>query len=159
MMNRRALTKILLVGALFGTVSCSELAGTGELVTIPQVSFTCSAGNCGGAGTENLFRVIYSTFGCNNAGTESFNAKRIKTGYLSCTGASCSGSTSGAWVDDQGADTTLIPADSYTICIVVFRDSTFQGGATSDDAYAEENVVVNSSSPPFSITSFTNGVP
>ena len=158
-MNRRALTYIILVGALFSSAACSETVGSGELVSIPQVSFTCAAGNCGGSGSQNLFRVIYSTFGCSNAGTESFNAKRTKTGYLSCTGASCSGSTSGAWVDGSGADTTLIPADSYTICIVVFRDSTFQGGATSNDAYAEQNVVVNDSSPAFNITAFSNGIP
>lgn len=159
MMKQRALTYILLVGALFGLARCSEIAGSGELVDIPSVSFTCSAGNCGGPGTRNLFRVIYSTFGCDNAGDESFNARRTKTGFLNCNGTSCSGTASGAWKDSNFADTTLIPADSYTICIVVFRDSGFETGATSDDAYAEENVVVSSSSPPFNISTFSNGVP
>lgn len=158
-MKQRALAYILMVGALFGSAACSEVAGTGELVSIPQVSFTCNAGNCGGSGTQNLFRVIYSTFNCQGAGTESFYAKRTFTGYLTCNGASCSGSTFGSWKDENFADTTLIPADNYTICIVVFRDSTFQGGATSDDAYAEQAVVVNSSSPPFNVGGFTNGAP
>ena len=134
-MKLRALTYILIVGALFGSAGCSELAGSGELVPIPDVSFTCgqgSAPNCGGGGTQNLFRVIYSTFNCQDAGTESFYAKRTRTGVLLCDGNQCTGTATGAWKDENFADTTLIPADNYTICVVIFRDSTFAGGATAE---------------------------
>lgn len=161
-MKIRALTYILLVGAIFGSAGCSELAGSGELVSIPAVSFNCSSGtasNCGGAGTTNLYRVIYSTFGCNGAGSQSFYAKRTFTGFLSCNGTSCSGTASGSWLDENSAVTTLIPADNYTVCVVVFRQGTFQGGATANDANGEQSVAVGSSSPPFNITSFSNGAP
>ncbi len=162
MMNRRALTYILLVGALFGSAACSELEGSGELVSIPAVTFTCSSGtasNCGGAGSTNLFRIIYSTFDCNGAGDQSFNAKRTSTGFLSCNGASCSGSSS-TWLDERGsAVTSLIPADNYTICVVVFRQGDFNTGANANDANGEQAIVVDSSSPPFNILNFSNGSP
>lgn len=158
-MKIRALTYILLVGALFGSAGCSELAGSGELVSIPTVSFTCSAPNCTGPDANDEFRVIYSTFNCAGAGQTSFYAKRSSSSLsLNCSGASCSG-TANDWVDENGVPTTLIPADNYTICVVVFRQGSIVGGATAQDAYAEEAVVVNSSSPPFNITSFSNGAP
>lgn len=161
MVKQRALTYLILVGALFGLTNCSEVVGSGELVSIPSVSFTCSSGtasNCGGAGTTNQFRVIYSTFDCTGAGDQSFYAKRSSTGYLTCNGTSCSGSTSG-WIDEQGASTSLIPADNYTICVVAFRQGSITAGANAQDANGELAVVVTSSSPSFNITNFSNGAP
>lgn len=162
MIKQRALTYILLLSALFGLTNCSEVEGSGELVPIPDVTFTCSNGtasNCGGAGSTNLFRIIYSTFDCNGAGSQSFNAKRTSTGFLSCNGASCSGSSS-TWLDERGsAVTSLIPADNYTVCVVVFRQGDFSTGANASDANGELAVVVNSSSPSFNLLTFSNGAP
>lgn len=136
-MIKRALAFTILASALFGLSSCSEVEGSGELVSIPSVSFTCNSANCLSPGPNRQYRIIYSQFDCTGAGQVSFYAKRSSSGVnLFCNGAGCSASASG-WVDENGLSTTEIPAGNYDVCVVVFTHGTLVSGPTSQDAWGE----------------------
>lgn len=140
-------------GALLLSVSgCSEVAGSGELVSIPNVTFTCNSANCTGVGAPNSeYRVVYAEFGCTGAGDQNFYAKAVSTSLsLNCNGASCSGSAS-SWIDEHGLTTTQIPANSYYVCVVVFRQGSITTGPTAGDAYSYQG--------PFSVDANTGTIP
>lgn len=160
---RALATTILSSGALLVSAGCSELAGSGELVEIPSVSFACNEPNCTGAGGNNQFRVVYSSFDCSGTGSNgSFYTKALSNNFtLSCNGAQCTG-TASSWSDENGFGITQIPAETYTVCVVIFRSGSITTGANAQDAWGElPGVSVTSSTAPVFVgpAFFTNGAP
>lgn len=137
------------VVVIFMATACQP-AGTGQPVTLPVMTLTCTTGHCATANGSYHFVVYLTSAGCSNP---EFAARLSLAGQVTCSSGSCSGMAS-SWVNGSGKIETTISASTYDFCAFIYLvgDPSAGDPASGDMTGSLENRILDGSGDSLSQT-------
>jgi hypothetical protein len=119
-----------------------ESSGTGEQVDIPPVRIECDTVECMGAPGIHRVVVNFTLSGCAVDQIELYPVV-VGDADVTCIGTGCTGTVS-SWRDTNANSVTQIESRVYSVCAHINLDNIT--GKSVNDEYAEENLLISSSS-------------
>jgi len=121
---------LIFLGLPFLMSACAEVAGSGQAARIPNVRVSCTTTRCLTNSSATAI-VVYTTSSCTNP---SFGETVTGSATASCGAVNGCTATINQFTGKDGFSATTIPEGTYSVCVILDFDSSYDGAAEPGDS-------------------------